>query len=231
INIPTDRSLNIENKFGDVTLGNLDAPGKFNIQYGNIYGRNLKTPAAQPINLELKFGNATFGTINLLTAEIAYAKFSAGNIDEADLESQYSIFKIEDMKTLKVVSKYDNFTIQSLENSEIESKFTGWTIDFVKSKFRIDTQYGDVKIGKVGEKFEAIRIENSYGNIFVNIPSGIGYQLNSETYFCDIRFPEGEVFKRIEENHRTTIQAAIGKANSQARVQINSRYGKVNLYN
>jgi hypothetical protein len=231
INIPIDRGLDIENKFGDVTLGNLEASGKFSIQYGNIYGRNLKAPANEPIKMELKFGNATFSAINRLDAKIDYSKFSAGNIEEADLNTQYSIIKIDDLKTLNVASKYDNYTIQSVVNAEVESKFTGWTIDFMKSNFRMNTQYGDVKIGKTGETFENIRLENSYGNINITIPAGIGYQLQSETHFCEIRFPNAEVSKRIEDNNRTSILATIGKANSPARVQINSRYGKVNLNN
>lgn len=231
INIPIDRHLNIENKYGDVTLGNLNADGKFNIQYGNIYGRNLKAPGAKPIQLELKFGNATFGNIDALDAVIAYAKFSSGNITTADLESQYSIIKTDDIQTLQVDSKYDNYALRSIEKVRIESKFTSWNIDLLEKQFEMDTQYGDVKVSKTGMNLENIRIENSYGTLNITIPEGIAYLLNSETYFCDIRFPKAEISKRIEENNKTFIQATIGKPEGKARVNINSRYGKVNLFN
>lgn len=231
INIPIDRHLVIENKFGDVTLGNLKAKGNFDIQYGNIYGQNLSAPNNEKIELNLKFGNATFNNINRLNAEVGYSKLNTGNIESAEFDTQYSTMKVGEVGTFRAESKYDTFTAKSVKDLTVESKFTGWKIDLLQSIFDITTQYGDITIYEVNKNFESIKIDNSFGNIKIGIPADASYQLESESSFCEVYFPNGEIIKKTEDNYNKYIKAMIGKTTGSAKVNINTRYGKVKLMN
>ena len=230
INIPTDRNLFVENKYGNVTMGDLNALGEFEIQYGNIQGQDLKAPENEKIKLEVKYGSSSFDAINNLYAEIGYGKLFADAVEKANFDTQYSIIKVDKIGKAVAESKYDHYEIDKVDELSIESKFTGWSIDRLTNKLYIDTQYGDVDIDDVGEGFEKIDVENSYGNIMIDIPSTASYQLESECYYCRIRYNDNaEVIKSIQENNHQYIKANVGKGQPAARVKIESRYGKVSL--
>ena len=96
INIPADKPLDVTNKFGDVTLSDLKAKGKFEISYGNIFGNSILAPSDQMIEMDLKYSNASFETINRLKAQIAYSKFRANKIETTNSElfvTSYLVFK------------------------------------------------------------------------------------------------------------------------------------------
>lgn len=229
INIPNDRNLNIENKFGNVTLGDLNAKGWFDVKYGNIYGQNLTAPDNERINLELKYGNATFENINRLFADMGYAKLNSGNIQSGEFDTQYSIVKTENVDQMLVDSKYDQYSVGTVENLNVDSKFTNWKVDEITAKFHIETQYGDVSVNKVSPGFESVNIDNAYGNIKVAIAPSASYQLSSDSYYCKVYFPDAEIIKQIEDNHHTSVKANVGKANPEAKVVVESKYGKVKL--
>jgi hypothetical protein len=229
INIPIDRHLDVENKYGDVTLGDLKANGKFDLKYGNIQGQNLEAPNDNSIELELKYGNATFVAINQLKAVIAYGKFSAESITTAQLDTQYSLIKIDQTENTNIESKYDNFEFDKVNKIDAESKFTGWDISELKESFIINTQYGNINIDRVNPDFKQINIENSYGNIKIGIPESASYHLESDSYYCKVYHSPAEIIKQIEDNNHTYIKANVGENTGTAIVKIKSKYGKVNL--
>jgi hypothetical protein len=229
INIPVSKELDISNKFGNVTLEDLNAKGKFEVSYGNIFGNSIMSPANNTFEIDLKYSNATFNKINRLTAQIAYSKFRTGNIETAELETRYSTINLTDCIDLNSNSQYDNFTIEKLQSINTDSKFTGWTVNEIGSDAEFNTEYGDVKVGHVSKKFNKIKIENRYGNIRLGIDKDASYELNSETWYCDVIYPKTTPVKYFKENNHTVIEAVIGNGNPFSKVNIESKYGKVDL--
>lgn len=229
INIPTDKNLEILNKYGNVTLGDLNATGKFDINYGNIQGRDLKAPNKQYIDLNLKYGNASFNSINQLKANIGYGKLSADKIEDANFNTQYSIIKVNTANKVKINSKYDNIDFKFSTEVVATSTITNWSMGNITDKLILNTEYGNVNVSKVETTFKEIKIENSYGNIIIGIPYGASYQLNSDCYYCKVKHHEAEIISQSDNNNREIIKANVGNQPSGAVVVVKSRYGKVNL--
>lgn len=229
INIPSNCDLNVENKYGNVTLGDLNAKGIFEIKYGNIHGQNLTAPDNEKIKLELKYSNASFDEINNLFADLGYSKFSADRIGEVVFDSKYSVIAVDEIDKAFADSQYDNFQFDRINDLKTESKFTGWNIDNLSNTLNIKTQYGDVDIDHISRDFTVIDLENSYGNIKLGISSEASYLLESDTYYCKTRHNATEIYKEIEDNHHFYIKAMVGKPGGKAKVKIESKFGKVNL--
>lgn len=230
INIPIDRNLDVENKYGNVTLGDLKAIGKFEIHYGNIQGQDLQAPDGEKIKLEIKYGNASFDAINNLYAEVGYGKLFVDEVSTANFDTKYSILKVDKIKKAVSDSQYDHYEFDEVDELSVDSKFTGWSIDQLNNSLLIDTQYGDVDIDRVSARFEKIDIENSYGNINIGIPNNASYQLEGDCYYCKIKYNDkAEVIKHIQENNHLYVKANVGSGQSNAKVKVESRYGKVSL--
>jgi hypothetical protein len=158
INIPIDRDLEVDNRYGNVTLGDLNAMGNFEIKYGNIYGKNLTAPNDEEIKLELKYGNATFDAIKMLYAEIGYSKIIISEIGKAKFDTKYSDLKIGKVAYALFDSKYDNIKINTTDKLKIESKYTGWQIKELHSLLFLDNEFGDVEIESISPHFEELKI-------------------------------------------------------------------------
>lgn len=229
VNIPINRYIDVKNKFGNVTLGDLTTGGNFNIAYGNIQGRTLVASGNKSIELELKYGNATFEKINTLKADIDYSKFNAQAIGKAILDTKYSTVIIQKCLDMRTESQYDSYNINNVENISIESKFTGFRIDELLTSIDVNTEYGDIFVKHISKDFNKIKVDNKFGNIKIGIDSGANYNLISDTQFCEIKFPKGDIKKSIKDDFRKYYEVRIGGENPSSDVKILSKHGNVDL--
>jgi hypothetical protein len=229
INIPINKNLEVINKYGNVMLDDLNANGNFEIAYGSINGNSLIAPDNNQIKLDIRYGSADFEKINNLLGDISYSKLRVSAIDKAKLETRYSSIFSEKCKDIFANSRYDNYTIVSLEQIRTDSKFTDWKIDEAKATIEFINEYGDIKIRKVPKDFNKVLIQNRYGNIRIRIAEDASYSLVSETWYCDVIFPDTKPEKYFKDNNHTIIKAFIGKSNSTSKVNVESKYGKVDL--
>jgi hypothetical protein len=229
VNIPINRFIDVKNKFGNVTLGDLTTGGNFDIAYGNIQGKTLVASGDKSIDLELKYGNATFEKINTLNADIEYSKFNAQAIGKALLDTKYSTVVIQKCLEMITESEYDSYNFNNVENISVESKFTGFKIDELLSSMNINTEYGDIFVKHVSKNFNKLKVDNKFGNIKIAIDSDASYNLVSDTEFCEIKFPKGDVRKSIKDDFKKYYEVKIGNENPVSSVKIISKHGNVDL--
>ncbi len=227
VNIPKDRDLNISNKYGNLILNELEAKGYFEVNYGSMTAGRMKAPVGNPVRIIISYGKADLESINEANMEFKYSKLIADQIDVLTLDTKYSTVTLHKTSNLTLDSKYDGFNIDEVGKLKSISKYTNYKIGLLIESFDLDTGYGSVRIDKVSEKFNRIRIENSYGGINIGL-SDLNYKLQTECHYCDVDYPENR-FKgnRIKDNQTFTVDGTVGTGG--ASVTINSRYGGIKL--
>lgn len=227
VNIPANRALTISNKYGNVTLNHLNAPGKFDIAYGNITGEVLKAPNSEAIQLNLAYSKADFQEVSNMQSTIMYSKLYIDKIEKMLLESKYSTISMDQIKELQVNSKYDGFSIDHLGSLKAESKYTHYSIDLLEKSFTLNSAYGNIEIDQVAKGFQSINIDNSYGGIKIGLDE-LDYQLSAECSYCDVSYPQQRFNgNREKDNQNLKVQGKVG--NGSATVKIISRYGGIKL--
>lgn len=227
VNIPKDRDLNITNKYGNVIVNELDAKGYFEVSYGSMTAGNMKAPAGTPVKIVLNYGKANLESINEADMELKYSQMVADEIDQLVLDTKYSTVTMHKNVNLTLDSKYDGINIDELGKLKSVSKYTNYKIGVLNESFDLDTGYGSVRINKVSEKFNRIRIENSYGGINIAL-NDLNYKLQAECSYCDVKYPENRYKgNRIKENNSFNLEGNIGTGGGS--VSINSRYGGIKL--
>ncbi len=227
VNIPKDRDLNITNKYGNVIVNELDAKGYFEVSYGSMTAGNMKAPAGNPVKLIVNYGKANLESINEADMELKYSQMFADEIDQLVLDTKYSTVTMHKNANLTLDSKYDGINIDELGKLKSVSKYTNYKIGVLNESFDLDTGYGSVRINKVSEKFNRIRIENSYGGINIAL-NDLNYKLQAECSYCDVKYPENRYKgNRIKENNSFNLEGNIGTGGGS--VSINSRYGGIKL--
>jgi len=227
INIPKDRDLDINNRYGNVVVNDLEAKGTFNISYGSLTAGHLKAPSGSPIAIQVNYGKADIETINHAVMEFKYSKLYIGEIDQLVLEMKYSTLNLHKIKNLTLDSKYDGVNIDEIDNLKSVSKYTNYKIGLLMGSFDLDTGYGSVRIDKVDSKFDEIKIVNSYGGINIGL-NDLSYELKADCSYCEVDYPEDR-YKgdRIRENQNFSLDGNVGTGGGS--VTINTRYGGVKL--
>lgn len=227
INIPNDRDLDINNRYGNIVMNDLEAKGTFNVSYGNLTAGNLKAPAGNPINMEVNYGKADIETINDANMEFKYSKLYAGEIEHLILVTKYSTVNLQKTGNLTLDSKYDAINIDKVDKLKSVSKYTNYKIGLLTGSFDLDTGYGSVRISKVDAKFDKINITNSYGGINIGL-NELNYKLKADCSYCDVNYPSDR-YKgdKIRDNQHFSLDGNVGTGGGS--VSISSRYGGVKL--
>ncbi len=230
INIPKDRALTVTNKFGNVAVQALEAPGAFEIAYGNLTAGTLNAPA-EGVQLELKYGKADIEAVNAMVGEIKYSKIFFGQAGNMHIESAYSGINIDELESLKLESKYDGVKLGRVGQIIADSKYTNYKLDELNGSLAIETAYGSVSIDKVSPGFTSIDISNTYGGVSLGMED-LSYTIDAECDYCDIKYPDDQFEgNRNKENTSLKVQGNIGASDGSQKVVIRSRYGGIKLNN
>lgn len=227
VNVPKDRDLTINNKYGNVVINELNAKGDFDVSYGSMTAGKMRSPAGNPVKIVVSYGKATLETVNEANIEIKYSKLYADEINQVLLDSKYSTLNIGKIASLTLDSKYDGFNIDEIGKLKSISKYTNYKIGTLTGSLDLDTGYGSVRIDKVGPKFDKIQITNSYGGISIGL-NDLSYKIKADCDYCDVNYPESRYKgNKIRENHSFSLDGNVGTGGGT--VSIVSRYGGIKL--
>ncbi len=231
VNIPTDKNLIIENKFGNVVVNELNARGNFIVKYGLFSAYKLNGVNPEDINITLEYGKATIETISSAIITVKYSKIFMGKANDLELTSKYSVLNIEELNSITLDSRYDTFNFEKAGSVEGGTKYSNFKIDELKKAIKIENGYGSIKVGEVASDFELISINNSYGGITLGMGSQASYDVDVNCEYCSISY-DADRFSgnKKSENHTKSIKGKMGSGEPSGKVVINSRYGGVKLY-
>ncbi|HYQ59148.1 MAG TPA: hypothetical protein VEP89_17520 [Draconibacterium sp.] len=228
VNIPSDKNLKINNKYGNTIVGRLTGDGEFVSKYGNFTAYELNTPPSGSLSLELAYGNANIGAASYMAVDVSYSPIDIEEAIELNIESKYSNISVEECKTVIIESKYDKFKFEELESLNVRMKYSNIQIEELAKQLVVESGYGGIKVGEVDSNFELIDITNSYGQISLGLDDA-SYSIDASCDYCGISYPESEFSgNRIKENNKSTVVGQVGTEQG-GKVTIKSRYGEIKL--
>lgn len=228
INIPSDKNLVIENKYGNTIVNKLTGNGDFDIKYGNLTASELMTPAGGNLSVELAYGNANIGKASDIKVDVSYSPMTIDELHSIKIESKYSSLEVEEGVDFQIESKYDKFNLGKVATVNANFKYTNVKIDKLSKSLKIESGYGGVKVNEVAPDFESINVTNSYGQIALGLGTS-SYSIDASCDYCGIDYPEDSFSgDRIKENNSRTVKGKVGSGNG-GKVFVRSRYGEIKL--
>jgi cytoskeletal protein CcmA (bactofilin family) len=225
VNIPSDKNLDVSNKYGNVVVNRLTGNGDFDVQYGNISAVSL---TGKITVLNLAYGKGNINETGDLTTDISYSNITIGSTGNLKLNSKYSGIDLDKAAAINTDSRYDKFNFGEIISLTADTKYTQIKIGKLTKSLLINSGYGGVRVDKIAPDFESINVTNSYGQVALGL-SNLNYMVDAECSYCGISYPQ-EKFKgnRMKENTSIRIQGNIGTAEG-GKVMVKSRYGEIKL--
>ncbi|NQU88693.1 MAG: hypothetical protein HQ541_23365 [Mariniphaga sp.] len=230
VNIPSDKNLDISNKFGDTYVNKLEAIGTFSIEHGNFDANTLNGRTIEDIKFNLAFGKANIETLSSAILEIKHSTVFVSTSEDIKLSSSHSVFNIDEVNSINVDSKFDSFNFEEVGSFIGSTQHSNIKMEELKKVLKIESGYGGIKVEEVADDFELIDVKNKFGSIKLGISDDVSYDVKAECKHCDIDYDSNN-FKgnRMSENFKKEIEGKIGTGASTAKVVIQSEFGGVKL--
>ncbi len=228
---PAANDVRIDNKFGNIYT--TDHTGKVDITLSN---GDMKAHAFDgPTRLNIEFGNVSVNRVINASISLGYAEFNLEEAGELSFESRSSKIYLTACEKLQLNSKRDRFYVKSVGEVAGEAFFSYLNFDKVLSKINLKTNYGDVKVLAISEKFMRMDFNSQYSdlNIYLDKDHLFEFEITRDDKSqvmasATILTKNEEPVAGMDKTFRSTITA--GQANRpKVPVVISIKSGKVYL--
>ncbi len=159
--LPDDHELRLENKFGDIIMGDYLGETQIYLSNGNLKTGDLSKRAI----VNLSFADASLN--NLPNARIIsnYSDIRLRNSGILQLESKSSTIEILNSEDLRIDSRRDKYRIRIADRLDASGNFSHFMVSELKSKANMRLSYGSFEVAKILSSFSNIYVESRSADV------------------------------------------------------------------
>lgn len=165
--IPSNIRLTLENKYGDIFIGDHSEPLTISLSNGDLRAKNLL--GLTTIKLEFAYANIKQiekGNINMdhrseLILDVA---------NDLKIESRSSRVSIKEVKNLTLKSHRDKFIIDNVDILDADNAYTFLDINSLGQSVSVNAKYGNINIGELGVNVKKMNINAEDTDIEIKKP-------------------------------------------------------------
>jgi hypothetical protein len=150
--MPAGNAVEVNNKFGDVTLPDLSGKVTVRVSYGNLIAKQLTNSENEIQIKSMQDGISSISVLNGGKLKMAYGKLKAGILNNVDADISFSSINVEKLKNASSFriryGKGVNVEAidRSVKNINVNASFTEFKLDFKEAanfNFDVTTKRGD----------------------------------------------------------------------------------------
>jgi hypothetical protein len=227
--LPDDHELRLENKFGDIIVGDFQGETQIILSNGKLKCGDLPMKSS----LNLSFADATIN--NLPNARIIsnYSDIQLRNSGTLRLETKSSTLEILNSSDLSIDSRRDKYRIRIADKLDATGNFSHFTVSDLKDKANFRMSYGSLEMEKIQTSFSNIYIDSRSTdlNLYFNPEAKFNFQITeSKTDLKlgrEMKVEDKEVLDSKENKIRHT--GYFGKKMKDDQLIINAIGGETNI--
>lgn len=193
INLPTNATIEIINKFGDIILNDWTGKLKTTLKHGDIW----ITESIDNAEIDIKYGKLKTKSISSASITIKNGNIELDEAKYLNLKSNGSNIRINKVDKLDFISNKDDATFNYIHNIYGNLKFSSILIKELNKKINLTTKITDVDILKINQPNTSIKLNQTSSNININI-EGLSFDFDATLEQGTLKLPKS--FKNIETN-------------------------------
>jgi len=225
VKMPKSNNLFVVNKFGDISLNELNGKAIIDLSYGGLTVGKLNHAQNKVI---LRF--AKNSTISYWQGGKISAQYSGLTIIEAidlDLGSQFSHVDLETVGKAYITSKYDKLTLLECDELKMDGQFSTIKIDKLKTRASVTNHYGYLRISNISADCKEVRLSNKFGKIRLGFAGPPSVEIYANVSFGEMDYPNSWDITEVKDQHNRTYRGNLNGGKIQ--VSITAQYGSIVL--
>jgi len=228
---PVYQKVEINNRYGNVSIGELNGKSSFFIKYGDFKAENMIFDETKPFSLlDISYGKATITKTTWMQFKLKYSDIKVEEATAMIIISTYSNISGGVIHSVVSDSKYDNYNIFKVKNFVIDTKYSDLTINEAGKQVHTTLEYGNLKIKSIPSGFEKIKIDSKYSECVLEIDEAACYQLKGHVEYGSFSIPQKSSITRKKDELNETVEGWVGcNEGGTSLVEINGKYSEFKL--
>lgn len=173
--LPDNHELKLENKFGDIIMGDYLGETQIVLSNGKLKAGKLTRHSI----LNFSFADASIDDLPNARIISNYSDIELKNSGIVRIESKSSTIEVMNSEELNIDSRRDKFRIRIANKLDASGNFSQFRIYELKDKANLRLSYGGLEMEKVEPAFSSIYIESRSAdvNLYFNPETKFNYEI------------------------------------------------------
>ena len=227
--LPDNRELRLENKFGDIIMGDYKGETQITLSNGKLKTGDLSKRST----MNLSFADAMI--TNLPNARVIsnYSDIEIKNSGILRFESKSSTIEIMSAEDLSIDSRRDKFRIRLANKLDATGNFSQFRISELKDKANLRLSYGSLEMEKILTSFNSIYVESRSAevNLYFNLEAKFNFEITETKTDLKLGRELKEENKEVIDSKENKIRHSgyFGKKMKEDQLIINAVGGETNV--
>lgn len=228
VKMPVTGNADFHNKYGDISLDELEGKSTIDCDYGHIEIGDLHNKTNF---IELDYcSNSNINYMKSGNINADYSKISVDKANKLKVNADYTSVKIDEVKNINFNADYGSVVINKADNVTGNSDYSGMRIGTLTKNLTISTDYGGLRVKNLAKGFEKVTIDGSYAGIKIATPSNNNFEFVMDLSYASFRYPKDlvDMRKSIKKTSKKHYEGSFGNGGSSI-INVKSNYGSISL--
>ena len=229
VKMPKTNSVDLDNDYGSIYLGNLSGKAAINCDYGKI---SIGELSASNNNINLDYcSSSSIAFMKSGDINIDYSKLTIDNSENIKLNADYSTIKFVKAGSIDYNLDYGSITVNDVESIIGNSDYVSLRFGIVRKKLVVDTDYGSLTIKNLIKGFDNVEITGQYTGIKIGVESENSFNFEIDLQYSGFKRDDDKIefFKSISKSTKKYYEGKYGKGKTNSTLNVNSQYGSVRI--
>jgi hypothetical protein len=227
--LPATNPLKVENKFGDIIIGDYSGEIEILLSNGNLKSHNFDGKSKFTFN----FADATINQLKVAQMNCNYSDVYLKKAEKLILNSKSTDFDIAEVADLDADTRRDKIRIQQATKLVARSSFSNFRIAEISDYVNIKAEYGDVDFQKIGTEFRTVYLDSKSTDIHLGFSENAEFGFEITGTKTQTSFLPGMKIEKTEtldeKEKKVKMTGVFGKKGKSPKLTINAVSGSVNI--
>lgn len=230
VSMPASINVDIDHKFGDIILNEVNGSSNIEIAYGSLKANRLTNDNNE---FEIKFSDAYIGYVKAADLELQYSELEIDEAGSMSAECKFSEFEVGKIDMITLESGYDDDVIGKVRDLDVEANFSNIEVMTISERLVADCDYGSIRVKEVKNNFKLIDISNSFSDADIGFNSEASFRLIATVKMGDLSYPRNRSrLTEVEISYTSSkYEGVVGdNPDTSSKVLVESKNSGVNLF-
>lgn len=225
VKIPKNGSIDLTNKYGNIAVEQLNGSSSIDLEYGNL---NLGRFESKSNTFDLAYcNNSKIEFIDQLSLSSNYCDVTIDKNYGATLNGNYNNFKFQHVGNVTFEGNYTKLKTITMQSFNCEGNYLTLMLGDITAT-KINTNYSAIEMNGTN-KTKTIGIDSNYTKVKINCSADFGFDFDISTNYGSLKENVGLKFKEKSEKSTSKSYRGSSLAAGNAKIEVESNYGSVNL--
>ena len=227
IKIPKNGTVKLMNKYGNITVLNLEGASDITCKYGKVTVGKLNNT-----NNRFTIEYCQNSSIDYIKNGIVEARYSGLKINDSgnlNLDTNYTDLIVSDGQNIKYDCNYGTLKFQKLNSFSGSGNYLTISIAEISNNVNVDATYSKINISTITSKANNVNINTGYTDVSLGYDTNYAFDFDINTKYGNIKNDSSLEVSVTESKNTSKRISGFNKKKGQNRVIINSNYGNVTL--